>query len=271
MGPTDRRKVPRASGAIQLQTVAARHVAGRPSPGGVSCHPCLCAGVRVSSGPIPRIHVDIISQLVEFVVHIDHHLDQIIQTYGTWTYLLLFGIVFCETGLVVTPFLPGDSLLFAVGTFAARGSLDLVQSLIVLASASIIGDTVNYVIGRQVGPAVFQKKESRLFNPAHLERAHRFYETYGAKTIVLARFLPILRTFAPFVAGIARMRYPRFLAFSVAGSSSWVGLFVLAGYFFGNIPIVRDNFSLVILAIIVLSVVPAVSEFIRHRGRSTAA
>jgi len=209
--------------------------------------------------------------MVDFVLHIDHHLDQIIQTYGTWTYLLLFGIVFCETGLVVTPFLPGDSLLFAVGTFAARGSLDLVTSLTVLASASIIGDTVNYVIGRRVGPAVFQKKESRLFNPAHLVRAHHFYEKYGAKTIVLARFLPILRTFAPFVAGIGRMRYPKFLAFSVAGSATWVGLFVLGGYFFGNIPIVRDHFSIVIMVIIAMSVVPVVSEFIRHRGRSTAA
>ena len=215
--------------------------------------------------------MEIFSQMVDFVVHIDHHLDQIIQTYGTRTYLLLFGIVFCETGLVVTPFLPGDSLLFAVGTFAARGSLDLVTSLTVLASASIIGDTVNYVIGRRVGPAVFQKKESRLFNPAHLERAHRFYEKYGAKTIVLARFLPILRTFAPFVAGIGRMRYPKFLAFSVAGSATWVGLFVLAGYFFGNIPIVRDHFSIVIMVIIAMSIVPVVSEFIRHRGRSTAA
>jgi len=215
--------------------------------------------------------VEFFSQMVDFVLHIDHHLDQIIRTYGTWTYLLLFGIVFCETGLVVTPFLPGDSLLFAVGTFAARGSLDLITSLTVLASASIIGDTVNYVIGRRVGPAVFQKKESRLFNPAHLVRAHHFYEKYGAKTIVLARFLPILRTFAPFVAGIGRMRYPKFLAFSVAGSATWVGLFVLAGYFFGNIPIVRDHFSIVIMVIIAMSVVPVVSEFIRHRGRSTAA
>ena len=215
--------------------------------------------------------MEFFSQMVDFVLHIDHHLDQIIRTYGTWTYLLLFGIVFCETGLVVTPFLPGDSLLFAVGTFAARGSLDLITSLTVLASASIIGDTVNYVIGRRVGPAVFQKKESRLFNPAHLVRAHHFYEKYGAKTIVLARFLPILRTFAPFVAGIGRMRYPKFLAFSVAGSATWVGLFVLAGYFFGNIPIVRDHFSIVIMVIIAMSVVPVVSEFIRHRGRSTAA
>ena len=211
--------------------------------------------------------MDFIPQLVDFVVHIDHHLDQIIQAYGTWTYLLLFVIIFCETGLVVTPFLPGDSLLFAVGAFAARESLDLTTSLLVLASASILGDTTNYLIGARVGPAVFQRKESRFFDPAHLEKAHRFYEKYGAKTIVLARFLPILRTFAPFVAGIGRMSYPRFLAYSVIGAAVWVGLFVLAGYFFGNIPIVRDNFSIVIMIIIALSIVPVVSEFIRHRRR----
>ena len=214
--------------------------------------------------------MELVSHLVDFVVHIDHHLDQIISTYGTGTYLLLFVIVFCETGLVVTPFLPGDSLLFAVGAFSARGSLDLATSLMVLGFASISGDTVNYLIGRRVGPAVFQKKESRFFDPAHLERAHRFYDKYGGKTIVLARFLPILRTFAPFVAGIGRMRYPRFLAFSVFGTAAWVGLFVLAGYFFGNIPIVRDNFSIVIMVIIVLSIVPVVSEFIRHRRHPAA-
>ena len=215
--------------------------------------------------------MEIIPQMVDFVVHIDHHLDRVIQTYGTWTYLLLFGIVFCETGLVVTPFLPGDSLLFAVGAFAARGSLDLTTSLLLLAIAGILGDSVNYWIGARVGPAVFHKKQSRFLDPQHLERAHRFYEKYGGKTIVLARFLPILRTFAPFVAGIGRMTYPKFLAYNVIGAAAWVGLFVLAGYFFGNIPIVRDNFSLVILAIIALSVVPVVSEFIRHRGRSTTA
>jgi membrane-associated protein len=211
--------------------------------------------------------VEFFTQMVDFVLHIDHHLDQIISTYGTTTYLILFAIIFCETGLVVTPFLPGDSLLFAVGAFAGRGSLDLMTSLLVLGGASILGDTVNYVIGSRVGPAIFQKKESRFFDPAHLERAHRFYEKYGAKTVILARFLPILRTFAPFVAGIGRMGYPRFLAYSVAGSAAWVGLFVLAGYFFGNIPIVRDNFSIVIMIIIVLSIIPVVRELIQHRRR----
>jgi len=209
--------------------------------------------------------VRLVHQLLDIALHIDQQLDRIIQTYGTGTYLLLFVIVFCETGLVVTPFLPGDSLLFAVGAFSARGSLDLGTSLLLLMLASICGDSTNYLIGTRVGPAVFQKQDSRWFNPAHLERAHRFYQTYGAKTIIMARFLPILRTFAPFVAGIGRMGYPRFLAYSVVGALSWVGLFVLAGYFFGNIPIVRDNFSMVIMAIIVISVLPAVSHLIRHR------
>ena len=209
--------------------------------------------------------MQLVHQLIDSALHIDQQLDRIIQTYGTGTYLLLFVIVFCETGLVVTPFLPGDSLLFAVGAFSARGSLDLGTSLLLLMLASICGDSTNYLIGTRVGPAVFQKQDSRWFNPAHLERAHRFYQTYGAKTIIMARFLPILRTFAPFVAGIGRMGYPRFLAYSVVGALSWVGLFVLAGYFFGNIPIVRDNFSVVIMAIIIISVLPAVSHVIRHR------
>ena len=214
--------------------------------------------------------MDFFRQLVDFVLHIDHHLDQIIQTYGTGTYLVLFAIVFCETGLVVTPFLPGDSLLFAVGAFCARGSLDLTTSLLLLVVAGILGDSANYWIGARVGPAVFHKKDSRLFDPEHLARAHRFYEKYGGKTIVLARFLPILRTFAPFVAGIGRMSYPRFLAYNVAGAVLWVVLFVMAGYWFGNIPLVRDNFSLVILVIIALSIVPVVSEFIRHHRRPGA-
>ena len=214
--------------------------------------------------------MDFLARLIDIALHIDRQLDQIIQTYGTGTYLLLFVIIFCETGLVVTPFLPGDSLLFAVGAFSSRGSLDLTTSLLLLMAASVCGDSTNYLIGSRVGPAVFQKKDSRWFNPAHLDRAHRFYEKYGAKTIIMARFLPILRTFAPFVAGIGRMGYPRFLAYSVVGAIAWVGLFGLAGYFFGNIPIVRDNFSLAIMAIIVISVVPAVSHFIRHRREAAA-
>jgi len=214
--------------------------------------------------------VDYVTQLVDLVLHVDHHLDQVIQAYGTWTYALLFVIVFCETGLVVTPFLPGDSLLFAVGAFTARGSLDLATSLVLLAAAGILGDSANYWIGARVGPAVFHRKDSRLFNPAHLERTHRFYEKYGAKTIVLARFVPIVRTFAPFVAGIGRMSYAKFLAYNVLGGVVWVGVLVLAGHFFGNIPVVRKNFSLVILAIITLSILPIVVETIRHRRSPVA-
>ena len=211
--------------------------------------------------------MDVFRRMIDFVVHIDHHLDQIIQSYGAASYLLLFVIVFCETGLVVTPFLPGDSLLFAVGALAARGSLDPTLSLIVLAAAAVLGNMVNYWIGARMGPAVFHQKGSRFFNPAHLEKTHRFYEKYGGKTIVLTRFLPILRTFAPFVAGIGRMSYPRFFAYNLLGGLLWVAVFVLAGYFFGNIPVVRDNFSLVILAILTLSILPIVIEVIRHRLR----
>ena len=215
--------------------------------------------------------MELITWFIDLILHLDKHLSELVAQYHIWVYAILFLIIFCETGLVVTPFLPGDSLLFAVGAFAARGSLDLTTSLLLLAIAGILGDSVNYWIGARVGPAVFHKKQSRFLDPQHLERAHRFYEKYGGKTIVLARFLPILRTFAPFVAGIGRMTYPKFLAYNVIGAAAWVGLFVLAGYFFGNIPIVRDNFSLVILGIIALSVVPVASELIRHRGRSTAA
>jgi membrane-associated protein len=209
--------------------------------------------------------LDFFRQLVDMVLHVDEHLHQVIQTYGTGTYLLLFVIVFCETGLVVTPFLPGDSLLFAVGAFAARGSLDLVLSMVVLAAAGILGDSVNYWIGARVGPAVFQRKDSRIFKQEYLERTRHFYEKYGAKTIVLARFVPIVRTFAPFVAGIGRMHYGTFLAYNVVGALVWVGLLVPAGYFFGNIPFVRANFEIAVLVIIVVSVLPVIVEFVKHR------
>jgi len=207
----------------------------------------------------------LIGQILDFVFHIDTHLDQIISEYGLLTYLLLFIIVFCETGFVVTPFLPGDSLLFAVGAFSARGSLAMGASLLILAAAAIGGDTANYWIGAVVGPKVFHRDNVRFLDKRHLERTHGFYERYGGKTIVIARFVPIVRTFAPFVAGIGKMTYPRFLAYNVAGGLAWVLLFVLGGYYFGNIPIVRRNFSLVIIAIIVISVMPAVIEVIRQR------
>jgi membrane-associated protein len=207
----------------------------------------------------------ILSFLIDFVIHLDRHLDWIIRSYGLWTYVLLFLIIFCETGLVVTPFLPGDSLLFAVGTFAALGSLDLGWLIVLLSVAAIGGDTVNYWIGHAAGPKVFARENSRFFNREHLERTHQFYRKYGGKTIILARFIPIIRTFAPFVAGIGSMSYPRFIVFNVAGGLLWIVTLLLAGYFFGNIPVVRQNFALVILAIVILSILPGVVEFLRQR------
>ncbi|MBZ5640939.1 MAG: DedA family protein [Acidobacteriia bacterium] len=212
--------------------------------------------------------MDFLARLVDFVLHIDVHLDQIVRSYGAWTHLILFAIVFCETGLVVTPILPGDSLLFAVGAFSARGSLDLMAALAVLSLAAIAGDTVNYWIGHFAGPRVFHRTDVRFLNPKHLERTHAFYEKYGGKTIILARFVPIIRTFAPFVAGIGAMSYGRFLLYNVVGGIAWILLFVLGGYFFGNIPVVRRNFTLVIMAIIVISIVPAVIEFVRQRRQA---
>jgi membrane-associated protein len=208
----------------------------------------------------------------EYFLHLDKHLDVFVSDYGAWVYALMFVIVFAETGFVVTPFLPGDSLLFAVGTFAARGSLDLIVVLIVLAAAAVLGDTANYWIGWFVGPKVFHKENVRFLNKKHLDRTHEFYEKYGGKTIIIARFVPIIRTFAPFVAGIGRMSYWRFIAYNVFGGVGWVVLLVLSGYFFGNIPVIKRNFSFVILAIIVISILPAVVEAIRgylERKRAT--
>jgi membrane-associated protein len=180
-------------------------------------------------------------------------------------------VLFCETGLVLTPFLPGDSLLFAVGAIAATGALDVQTLLGLLILAVILGDSSNYWVGRALGPKVFHADTARFLNKKHLERTHQFYEKHGGKTVILARFLPIVRTFAPFVAGIGRMSYRRFLLFSVGGAVLWVGLFVLAGYFFGNIPIVKKNFSLVIMAIILVSVTPPAIEFLKHRRSAAAA
>ena len=205
-----------------------------------------------------------VGQLIEFVLHIDAHLDLMIQQYGLLTYLFLFVIVFCETGFVVTPFLPGDSLLFAVGAFAARGSLGLPVALLTLAAAAILGDTANYWIGAIVGPKVFHKENVRFLNKRHLERTHEFYERYGGKTIIIAPF-------APFVAGIGKMTYGRFLSYNVVGGVAWVLGFVMAGFWFGNIPVVKRNFTLVIFAIIIISVMPAVIEVIRQRARARAA
>ena len=203
---------------------------------------------------------------IDFVLHLDAHLIELVRDYGGWTYAILFLIIFCETGLVVTPILPGDSLLFAVGTIAATGALDPLAVSVLLAIAAILGDTVNYAAGYWIGPRIFSREDSWLLNKQHLERTHRFYEKYGGKTIIFARFIPIIRTFAPFVAGIGKMSYSRFIAYNVVGGIVWIAAFVYAGYFFGNIPIVKDNFSLVILAIIVISVMPAVIEFWRARS-----
>ena len=211
-----------------------------------------------------------LSNLLDFVLHLDKHLADLVSQYGAWSYGILCAIVFCETGLVVTPFLPGDSLLFAAGAIASTGALDPRLLSIALFAAVIAGDNTNYWIGRSLGPKVFQAESSRLLNRKYLDRTHAFYDKHGGKTIILARFLPIVRTFAPFVAGVGRMHYPRFLAFSLGGGAFWVGLFVAAGYFFGSIPIVKQNFSIVIMAIIGLSVLPAFVEYWKHRRASRA-
>lgn len=212
--------------------------------------------------------MELLNVLIEIVLHLDKHLDLIIRNYGMWTYAIFFFIIFLETGFVVTPFLPGDSLLFAIGSFAALGSLDVQLSIVSLSIAAIAGDTVNYWIGNFTGPKVFSKEKSRFLNKEYLLRTHRFYEKYGGKTIVLARFIPIIRTFAPFVAGIGSMMYSRFIVYNITGGIAWVLIFVLGGYFFGNIPFVKKNFSLVIFAIIIISVLPAIIEFLRSRKRS---
>jgi membrane-associated protein len=211
--------------------------------------------------------MELIKRLIDLVLHLDQHLVELVTQYGTWTYGILFLIIFCETGLVVTPFLPGDSLLFAVGALAATGALDVSSVVILLTAAAIIGDNVNYWIGYTIGPRVFQGESSRFFNRKHLERTHRFYEKYGGKTVILARFIPIVRTFAPFVAGIGRMTYGRFLLYDVPGGVAWISIFVYAGYFFGNIPLVKRNFTLVVFAIIFISLLPAVIEYVQHRRR----
>lgn len=209
--------------------------------------------------------MEFIKYLIDFVLHLDKHLVELVAQYGVWTYAILFLIIFCETGLVVTPFLPGDSLLFAVGALAAKGALDVLWITVLLIIAAIIGDTLNYWVGYHVGPRVFRGEHSRWLNRQHLERTHAFYEKYGGKTIIIARFMPIIRTFAPFVAGIGRMSYGKFLLYNVIGGIVWIVLFVAAGYWFGNIPVVKRNFTLVIFAIIILSVLPAAFEFLRAR------
>jgi membrane-associated protein len=204
--------------------------------------------------------------LVDLFLHLDTHLNLIIQQYGIWTYLLLFLVVFLETGVVVTPFLPGDSLLFAAGTFAAIGALEVGWLWALLFLAAVLGDTVNYRIGYAIGPRAFQS-QSRFLKKEYLDRTQEFYVRHGGKTIFLARFIPIIRTFAPFVAGIGQMAYTRFIFYNIFGGLAWTVLFIFGGYYFGNIPLVKKHFSLVILTIIVLSVLPAILEFLRSYAR----
>jgi membrane-associated protein len=211
--------------------------------------------------------MDFLTLFMDFILHLDTYIGLAITQYGLWVYLLLFFIIFLETGLVITPFLPGDSLIFAAGAFAALGSLNLALLFLILAAASILGDTANYWIGNKLGPRVFRKKTGRLFKEEYLERAHGFYQKYGSETIFIARFIPIVRTFAPFVAGIGKMSYRKFLAYNVAGGLAWVSLFLFGGFYFGNLPWVRENLTFVILAIILISFVPIFVEYVRHRKR----
>ena len=201
----------------------------------------------------------------DVLLHLDKYLGGVIQAYGAWTYLILFLIIFCETGLVVTPILPGDSLLFAIGVFCGLGDLDIYKTLALLSVAAVLGDTVNYAVGNYIGPKVFHYENSRIFKKEYLQKTHAFYEKYGGKTIIIARFVPIVRTFAPFVAGVGSMTYGKFLSYNVIGGLLWVFSITLAGYFFGSIPIVKNNFTAVILAIIFISILPGVIEYIRHR------
>jgi membrane-associated protein len=207
-----------------------------------------------------------LESVLDLFLHLDKHLESVTRAYGGWTYALLFGIIFAETGLVITPFLPGDSLLFMAGALAALGQLSVWLLLALLFVAAVLGDTVNYAVGQFLGPRLFRGgRSSRFLKKEHLDRTHAFFEKHGAKTIIIARFVPIVRTFAPFVAGMGSMSYGRFVLYNVVGAAIWVGVCVTAGYFFGNLPFVRRNFSLVVLAIIVVSLVPAVVEFVNHR------
>lgn len=211
--------------------------------------------------------MELFTRFIDLFIHLGEHLHWVIQNYGVWTYLLLFLIIFCETGLVVTPILPGDSLLFATGTFAASGSLKAGWLFAILSVAAVAGDTVNYWIGYFVGPKVFHKEKVRFLNREYLDRTHRFYEKYGGKTIIIARFIPIIRTFAPFVAGIGKMTYRHFITYNISGGIAWIAAFVFGGFYFGNLLFVKKHFTLIIYLIIVISILPGVMEFLRQRHR----
>lgn len=211
-----------------------------------------------------------LQKAVSFLLHVQDHLDWACQEYGGWVYLILFLIIFAETGLVVTPILPGDSLLFAVGAIAGRGSLNAHYAFVLLTIAAILGDTFNYGVGKFLGPRVMKNPNSRIFRKEYLDRTHAFFEKYGGKTIIIARFVPIVRTFAPFVAGVGAMTYPKFVFYNVVGAIAWVAICVYAGLFFGQIPFVKKNFELVVLGIIFVSILPGVIEFVRVRRQLRA-
>ncbi len=215
--------------------------------------------------------MDLIKTLIDFILHIDVHLAELIQTYQGWTSIILFLIIFVETGIVIMPFLPGDSLLFAIGAFTAKGSFDYWSITTLLLFAAIIGDSLNYAIGKYLGPKVFDREDSVYLKKSHLMKAHAFYEKYGGKTIIIARFVPIVRTFAPFVAGIGSMKYRDFMTYNVIGAVLWIYSFTTLGYYFGSLPFVEKNFKLVMVAIIILSVLPAVIEFLKERSKKKAA
>ena len=212
--------------------------------------------------------MDMLLNFIDIFIHLDQHLSLLIQSFGGWAYLIVFLVIFCETGLVVTPILPGDSLLFGLGAIAAMGALKVEWLFVMLSIAAIAGDTVNYMIGHYVGPRVFARESGRFFKKEYLERTHRFYEKYGGKTIVIARFVPIIRNFSPFVAGIGSMTYSRFIAYNIVGGISWIALFIFGGYYFGNLSIVKRNFTLVIFAIIFISILPGVIEYVRQRRQT---
>jgi membrane-associated protein len=205
--------------------------------------------------------------MLDLILHLDTHLLALVHDYGVWVYAILFAIIFAETGLVVAPFLPGDSLLFVTGALCGMGSLELQVLLPLLLLAAFGGDNTNYWVGRLLGLRLLSHASPRFIKPEHLEKTHLFFDKHGGKTIIFARFLPIIRTFAPFVAGIGTMNYSLFLMFSALGSMAWIGSLTLAGYFFGNIPIIKNNLTLMIIAIVFISFVPAIREFIKHRGR----
>ena len=211
--------------------------------------------------------MELLSQFLDLVLHLDQHLAVLVQQHGTWIYAILFAIIFCETGLVVFPFLPGDSLLFVAGALAASGGMDVWVLCLVLFAAAIIGDNTNYWIGRAVGPRAFRWEQSRIFNKAALEKTHVFYARHGGKTVIIARFLPLVRTFAPFVAGIGRMTYPRFFAYDLFGGALWIFSLTLAGYWFGNLPWIKNNLSLMIVVIVAISLLPALFAWLRHRRK----